>query len=99
MKILEHGFKIKTYECPHFNEISLNTEEDLVFLNKKYFGVDPQKAKKIKLVIFDLDGVFTDSKIYVNDKGILTKCYNGKDTSALENINRQRYKNSLNNST
>lgn len=84
MKILEHGFKIKTYECPHFNEISLNTEEDLVYLNKKYFGVEPQKAKKIKLVIFDLDGVFTDSKIYVNDKGILTKCYNGKDTSALK---------------
>ena len=84
MKILEHGFKIKTYECPYFNEISLNTKEDLVYLNKKYFGIDPQIVKKIKLVIFDLDGVFTDSKIYVNDKGILTKCYNGKDTSALK---------------
>ena len=42
------------------------------------------KHKKIKLAIFDYDGVFTDGKIYVNEHGFKTKCYNGKDSYGLK---------------
>lgn len=36
LKVLEHGFVIKTFECPHFNEISVNTEYDYLRLLTKY---------------------------------------------------------------
>lgn len=36
MKILEHGYKIKTFEAPHYNEISLNDIKDYDFLLNKY---------------------------------------------------------------
>lgn len=36
MKVLEHGFIIKSFECPYYNEISVNTIEDYCFLQKKY---------------------------------------------------------------
>lgn len=34
-----------------------------------------EKAQKIKLVIFDVDGVFTNGKIYLDDEGIETKAF------------------------
>lgn len=36
MKVLEHGFTIKSFECPYDNEISVNTTEDYKFLCSKY---------------------------------------------------------------
>ena len=36
LKILENGFKIKSYKTKVYNEISLNTEEDYKFLINKY---------------------------------------------------------------
>jgi 3-deoxy-manno-octulosonate cytidylyltransferase (CMP-KDO synthetase) len=36
LKILEHGYGIKSYECPYFNEISLNDKNDYDYLLKKY---------------------------------------------------------------
>ncbi|KAI0565768.1 3-deoxy-manno-octulosonate cytidylyltransferase [Gracilaria domingensis] len=36
MKVLEHGFIIKTFECPFYNEISLNTVADYHLLRSKY---------------------------------------------------------------
>lgn len=39
---------------------------------------------KIKLVVFDLDGVFTNGKIYVTSNGTHIKCYNGKDTYGIK---------------
>ena len=36
LKILEHGYNIKSFPTIEFNEISLNTEEDLYYLNSKY---------------------------------------------------------------
>ena len=40
LKVLEHGYKIKTFECPHFNEISVNTENDYHYLLSKYGFMD-----------------------------------------------------------
>ena len=36
MKVLEHGFVIKSYEAPFFNEISVNTTADYDMLRVKY---------------------------------------------------------------
>lgn len=33
------------------------------------------RAQKIKLAIFDIDGVFTNGKVYMDDKGIETKAF------------------------
>ena len=92
LKILEHGYKIKTYPTIDYNEISLNTYEDYKYLLNKYSkNIDnllenkneSNQNEKIKLVCFDLDGVFTDGKIYV-DEHKHTKCYNGKDSYGLK---------------
>ena len=40
-------------------------------------------ATTISSIIFDLDGVFTDGKIYIMDDSHF-KCYNGKDTYGLK---------------
>ena len=84
MKIIENGYIIKTFECPYFNEISLNDYNDYEYLINKYVKSIDLKKSKIKLAIFDYDGVFTDGKIYVDENGIKTKCYNGKDSFGLK---------------
>ena len=37
------------------------------------------KAKKIKLIATDIDGVWTDSKMYYSDKGVLMKSFSTYD--------------------
>lgn len=125
LKILENGYKIKSFVTVKYNEISLNTIEDYDYLKKKY--VDNlktnynnnikninskieirkntneeilnknkinEKIKNIKFVVFDLDGVFTDGKIYVLENQHM-KCYNGKDTYALKLLLQNGYKTGL----
>lgn len=36
LKVLDQGYVVKTYECPHFNEISVNTIADYNRLRAKY---------------------------------------------------------------
>lgn len=36
LKVLEHGYIIKTWECPYYNEISVNTGADYEMLRGKY---------------------------------------------------------------
>lgn len=43
-----------------------------------------ERARKIKLVIFDVDGVFTDGRIYVDDNGIETKAFNVLDGQGIK---------------
>ena len=107
MKILENGFKIKTFECPYFNEISLNTKEDLNYLLNKYSKQEYNSKKvsnlkqiynlniNIKMVIFDLDGVFTNSKIYIDENNNIMKCYNGKDTYGIKLLKEKNIKTAL----
>lgn len=42
-----------------------------------------QKAKKIKLVIFDIDGVLTDGSLFIGDDGQEYKAFNSKDGHGL----------------
>ena len=83
LKILEHGYQIKSYPTIEYNEISLNTEKDYEYLLNKYSNNKIYIKNKIKFVCFDLDGVFTDGKIYVDEYKHL-KCYNGKDSYGLK---------------
>lgn len=38
-----------------------------------------EKAKKIKLLILDVDGVMTDNRLYYNDEGVETKTFYTRD--------------------
>lgn len=38
-----------------------------------------EKAKKIEMVIFDVDGVMTDSSLFIGDDGQEYKAFNSKD--------------------
>lgn len=44
-----------------------------------------ERAKKIKLVIFDVDGVLTDAKIYMGTNGELFKAFNCRDGFGITN--------------
>lgn len=45
--------------------------------------VDPVKAKKIKLLILDIDGVMTDAGMFFTEHGDQFKKYNAKDGMAI----------------
>jgi 3-deoxy-D-manno-octulosonate 8-phosphate phosphatase (KDO 8-P phosphatase) len=96
LKLLEYGYKIKSFPTKFYNEISLNTKEDYDYLLEKYCLQKKEEVKtKIKLVLFDLDGVFTDGKIYVSDNNQQIKCYNGKDTYGLSLLKNKNIKTGL----
>ena len=40
---------------------------------------DPKKLAAIRLVVFDVDGVFTDGRFYLADDGTETKAFNTQD--------------------
>ncbi|HEV7643759.1 MAG TPA: HAD hydrolase family protein [Pyrinomonadaceae bacterium] len=46
------------------------------------------RAKKIKLVLMDCDGVLTDGKIYFNEHGEETKAFNTKDGLGIVLLHR-----------
>ncbi|MGB2928394.1 MAG: phenylphosphate carboxylase subunit delta, partial [Desulfobacterales bacterium] len=43
-----------------------------------------EKASKIKLLLLDVDGVMTDGRITINDRGEETKAFNVKDGLGLK---------------
>lgn len=43
-----------------------------------------QKAQQIKLVIFDVDGVLTDGRLFFDNNGTEYKCFNVKDGQGLK---------------
>ena len=47
-----------------------------------------QKAKKIKAILFDVDGVLTDGGIIYDDTGIEYKRYNVKDGQIISHLKR-----------
>lgn len=89
LKIIENGYLIKSFPTIEYNEISLNTKEDYDYLINKYFN--NETVQGIKFVVFDLDGVFTDGKIYASESGQM-KCYNGKDTYGLKLLKNKNIK-------
>jgi len=47
-----------------------------------------QKAKNIKLAIFDVDGVFTNGKLYYNEQGEQTKAFSVQDGLGIKLLQR-----------
>ncbi len=58
-------------------------EIDLINLLTVPMYVDPSKAKKIKLLILDIDGVMTDAGMFFTENGDQFKKYNAKDGMAV----------------
>ncbi len=48
-----------------------------------------EKAKNIKLMAFDVDGVFTDGSIIYNEDGKETKCFNAKDGQGIVCVQKE----------
>lgn len=46
------------------------------------------KAKKIKLMAFDVDGVMTDNSLYFDENGVEIKRFNGKDGQGIELLHK-----------
>ncbi|MBI5447190.1 MAG: HAD hydrolase family protein [Gammaproteobacteria bacterium] len=49
-----------------------------------------EKAKKIKLVIFDVDGVLTDGHLYFNEKGVELKAFHVHDGEGIKLLLRNK---------
>jgi 3-deoxy-D-manno-octulosonate 8-phosphate phosphatase (KDO 8-P phosphatase) len=41
--------------------------------------IDQQKIEKLRLVAFDVDGVFTDGRFYLSDDGVESKAFHTQD--------------------
>ena len=48
-----------------------------------------EKAKLIKLMVFDVDGVFTDGSLYYHDDGQETKAFNSLDGHGVKMLHQQ----------
>jgi len=42
-----------------------------------------EKAKKVRLVVLDVDGTLTDGKLYIDNNGLESKAFNVKDGMAI----------------
>ena len=49
------------------------------------------KAKLVKLVITDIDGVWTDSKMYYSDKGLYMKAFSTYDGMAATLLKKYNF--------
>jgi YrbI family 3-deoxy-D-manno-octulosonate 8-phosphate phosphatase len=69
------GGKISQYIMPKWMSFEIDEPDDFELLEylmkKKRFPEEflKEKAKKIKMILFDVDGVFTDGSVYLNAKG------------------------------
>ena len=55
LKIIEHGYIIKSYPTIEYNEISLNTYEDYQYLVDKYYQKPINKIRKLNPINFGID--------------------------------------------
>jgi len=66
--------KIGLYEMPRERSFEIDEPEDFELLNKIYSQIDmhdysTEDIANLKLIIFDIDGVFTDGSVYLNKNG------------------------------
>jgi 3-deoxy-D-manno-octulosonate 8-phosphate phosphatase (KDO 8-P phosphatase) len=47
-----------------------------------------EKAKHVKLLILDVDGVLTDGRIVIDDRGVETKCFDVRDGHGIKLLRR-----------
>lgn len=49
-------------------------------------SIDPEKLRRIRLVSFDIDGVFTDGRFSLSDEGIEGKTFNTQDGFGIRRL-------------
>jgi len=49
---------------------------------------DMEKARNVKLLILDVDGVLTDGRIVIDDRGVETKCFDVRDGHGIKMLKR-----------
>jgi 3-deoxy-D-manno-octulosonate 8-phosphate phosphatase (KDO 8-P phosphatase) len=47
-----------------------------------------EKARNLKLLILDVDGVLTDGRIVIDDHGVETKCFDVRDGHGIKMLKR-----------
>ena len=81
------GGKILTYAMPDWTSFEIDTEFefDLIeFIARKKLSNSFRNVDKIKLVIFDVDGVFTDGSVYVTGEGQEILSFSRVDGKGIE---------------
>ncbi len=58
-------------------------------------SIDKEKISKIKMFVFDLDGVFTDGSIIINEDGSESKVYNVLDGHGVKLWQRAGFKTAI----
>jgi 3-deoxy-D-manno-octulosonate 8-phosphate phosphatase (KDO 8-P phosphatase) len=54
-----------------------------------------EKASRIRLISFDVDGVLTDGKLYYTDQGVEIKAFNVQDGSAIKLLHQNGIKTAI----
>jgi N-acylneuraminate cytidylyltransferase len=81
--------KIGIYEMPYTRSFEIDEFTDLDLISKIFYIMKPASVPKdvinrIKLVIFDLDGIFTDGGVYVDEKGMEFQKFSRIDGKGIE---------------
>jgi len=87
--------KIGAYEMPEetYHELDNYNDwqiiENLLILRKR--RILRKKTKKIKMIIFDVDGVFTDGSVYLDKDGKETLRFSRVDGKGIELLRKNNY--------
>ena len=90
--------KVGVYEMPEENYFEIDEPSDWIvienLLHKKYFPnkTVQERAKKIKMLLTDCDGVLTDGGMYYSEYGDEVKKFNTKDGMAVAKLREQGIK-------
>ena len=84
--------KVGLYKMPNLRSYEIDDMDDLNFLREIFYAVRRRggmntledKIKLIKLVIFDVDGVFTDGSVYLDKDGDETLKFSRIDGKGIE---------------
>lgn len=85
------GYGVERVEELTVDQLSAFCQEEDIRLDDLFtsnFSVDKEKAKAIKLLILDVDGVMTDGGMYFTENGDQMKKYNAKDGMAIMDLKK-----------
>jgi len=100
-RLLESGCRISGKICIHempeetYFELDEPSDwiiiEELLIRKKKHKDIK-NRVKKIKMVIFDVDGIFTDGSVYLDNTGKENLKFSRIDGKGIELLNEKGYK-------
>jgi len=92
--------KVGLYIMPSLRSYEIDDMDDLNFLREIFYivkrrgGINglKEKIKSIKMVIFDVDGVFTDGSVYLDKAGMESLKFSRIDGKGIELLRKQNIK-------